>query len=575
MATQNISDTLKERLSGVRNKFSNFSFGKMMGSQTSDISPEAKKENLGAGEKSNPGAGNMRTRIINTAYYTTVSEGQHRNLKKGDGLADILAKIYNLLKVQNKETKKIKSPPKSSSSSKIYKSEKTNQYEDIIELLMPAFSAMKTAFAGIKGLFASVKGVMGGVVGGVSGIIGTISSLIGGTLGVISNVLADVFSVVKMIGSGIFSLSKGVFGLTGSIVAILSDFIFKDIVKPLTTFLLRKMVAVATSIAGRVARNVFIDILYGLFKTAPGPVKAFAAAALAALGIAAASEVNDMFEEEALDLQIGPEATKMIYGLKILKERAEEEEKQEKEKYQKLIEQRDRATMQGPNSEARRIYDTMVENRKNYKPVTVDRDNLKLSITEYEKRKKEYQEGKLKEIMGEDWELNPNDTMKSLLDARDDKLGLGYEKIYGLKNKKTGETISPLQSVALLKGLKSVSDMSRDFNIEDILPDGAKNLAKRMEDPFNAFADEASNFLVAANTKLNNIENTMGTKLEEISKVLKEAGYKVLTAPPVTNVINNVVNQGAPKGGGAATPVSLRSDEDTFIYINFENSRFV
>lgn len=565
MAKQNISEPLKEKLSGIRDRFSNFSFGKMLGSQTSDVSPESRNEKLGASEKTNRD-GNVKTRIINTAYYTTVSEGQNKKLKKGDGLADILAKIYNLLKLQNKDTNKKTGSIKSSSSSKIYKSGKSNQYEDIIELLMPAFKVMKLAFSGISGIFK-------GVVAGISGIIGTISSLIGGTLSLISTVLLDVFKVIKTLGLAIFSLTKGILGLTADVVGFVSGFLFKDIIRPLTSFILSKMIDVALHIAAKAARDPIIAALQAMWAASPPFVKGIIASGLAALGVVAGVMANDKFEKEALEMQVGPRATELAYGLKILRDRAEEEKKQNLKPYQDIVDQRKLAEQQGPLSAARKKYDTMLENYKNFKPNTKAQDELKLYETEYENRKKQYQQSTLKDLLGEDYELDPNQVMKSIFNPKEDKLALGVEKIYGLINTKTGEKISPLIAVARLEAASLIKRNLEPYL--NSLDDKTNKYIKPIKEAIPVLEQRAKDFYEAGEEKMKSVENIMGQKLEDITKALKDAGFNVLNANPIKNVVNNVIHQGKPNAGGTTTEVSLRSDESTFIGVNLESSRFV
>ena len=229
---ENMPESLRDRLTGMRDKFSNFSFGKMFGNTSTAAAAESTQE-TGNPQRTRAAARNeTRTQTINTAYYTTISEGQHKNLRKGDGLADILAKIYNLLKTQQEEDRQKASKDKSffreeqskkrrkrmlsvPTHTKISKSGgKPNEYEDIIELLSPAFKILKIAFEGIQTIF-------NGILAGVTEIVKGIASL---TLGVGKGVFSLAKYAVKI---ALFAVEK-IFGM-GKFLLLLLPSLYADI----------------------------------------------------------------------------------------------------------------------------------------------------------------------------------------------------------------------------------------------------------------------------------------------------------------------------------------------------------
>ena len=90
----NISESLAENLTGMRNTFTRTT-KKDSEKKTSDIASEGfTGKDKKAGKAS-----------VTNAFYTTISEGQQKPLRVGDSIADVFAKIYNLLKMQYDEQK--------------------------------------------------------------------------------------------------------------------------------------------------------------------------------------------------------------------------------------------------------------------------------------------------------------------------------------------------------------------------------------------------------------------------------------------------------------------------------------
>jgi hypothetical protein len=159
--------------------------------------------------------------ITNNAFYTTISEGQLRPLKKGDGLANIFAKIYNLLKVQRVEEMKqhrleknmmrnknkgwkgfFEGRPKKEKITAVAVKEEDNVKDE---------DKSKSIFGKIFGLlFSGLKTVIGGMISVVSSTIGVLSSVVWGLMKTVKTVLGFL--------PGILSTVSGVVGIVAKFV---------------------------------------------------------------------------------------------------------------------------------------------------------------------------------------------------------------------------------------------------------------------------------------------------------------------------------------------------------------------
>ena len=145
-----ISDKMAARSKGFKEKFDYLNIVRMlMGNTMSSIVGSAtgrKREDIeyfaNKGVKNKQGRANQinertvgnRLSNIEPALYTNVSDGQKQKLRKGDGVADVLARLYNLMKGEYiAESKKLKIE-------KNFKKEKDREKEKWHKELLDALS---------------------------------------------------------------------------------------------------------------------------------------------------------------------------------------------------------------------------------------------------------------------------------------------------------------------------------------------------------------------------------------------------------------------------------------------------
>jgi hypothetical protein len=547
MANTNLSENTTNNLSGLRNKFSNFSFGKMFGteniSKTSSDNSEVANRRSSASDKSPTAARNeKRTQIVNTAYYTTISEGQHKNLKKGDGLADILAKIYNLLRfqqqedIQKGELEKNRENAAASSKrrrsrlntvpkySRVTKSkEKTDQYEDIIDLLMPAFKLLKGAFEGMKAIF--------------SGILSTITGL----FDVVGSLFSVLYKSIKLITSGIFkviggilSISKSLLGLAGTIITIITEFMFKEIIAPLTKNIMKSIVWIVNKITNNVVTDA-IGQLMDLLMTVPvlGPA---IKGVLAASGLYAAYQAGKELIALGTQAFIGEEAFNMIEGLQKAKEHSEAQKQMAANvgpELAKLQEQYNSAPQKDKLALSARIQNLRAS-RDAYDAAA------KKAKDEYDIKQKAYDESKSKYRKTLDEKL-------AMLDLKIDENnvsripGKNGEKLYGLVDTKTGETYSPETSAATIETVKFLAPENiSGERLKQIKDDLEKKVleSEPVKAVEKAVKDVEKDLMEITDPVIN------GKKLEEISKLMADVKAKIKWAVAPAEVTNITV--GAP-----------------------------
>lgn len=148
-----ISDKMAAKSKGFKEKFDYLNIARMlMGNTMSALVGRAtgrKKEDIeyfaNKGVKNKKGRANQvnertsgnRLNNIEPALYTNVSDGQRGKMRKGDGIADVLAKLYNLMKGQYiAESKKLKIE-------KNFREEKENDKENWHKELLGALGGGK------------------------------------------------------------------------------------------------------------------------------------------------------------------------------------------------------------------------------------------------------------------------------------------------------------------------------------------------------------------------------------------------------------------------------------------------
>lgn len=586
MANTNLSDTTKDNLSGMRNKFSNFSFGKMFG-ETSATKSSSENSNdvnrkTSASDKSPTAARNeKRTQIVNTAYYTTISEGQHKNLKRGDGLADILAKIYNLLRFQQQEEiqrgeleknresalesknrrKKLTVVPKYSRVTKA--KEKGDQYEDIIDLLMPAFKLLKGAFEGLKAIF--------------SGILSTITGL----FDVVGSLFSVLYKSIKLVTSGIFkviggllSISKSLLGLAGTIVTIITEFMFKEIIAPLTKSIMKSIVWIANKITNNIVTNAISNLLDAL-ASVPGIGPIIRGAASMA-GIYATYQAGKELIALGTKAFIGDEAFNMIEDLEKARATTQEKTIKEKEERQKIydLQARERGARSAnggrANAESIRLSGLIQNAQKaheNSKAVSELKEAQKVQAElqkKYNESKESYRKNLDEKLALLDLKINENDV--SIIP------GKNGEKLYGLIDK-NGDTYSPETSAATIEMVKALTP--ENISAEKFKEMGIQLEKKVLEsEPVQAVTKGIETIRKDLDELTDPIIN--GKNLEEISKKLSDIRAKAKWAIAPAEVTNITV--GAPANGNnsqqsAVEIGDIRNKNESIVEASLNNTR--
>ena len=200
MANQtNISGSLVDKLVSIRSVFSK-----------SPKTSEGTTSNVNA-VASTPknGTKSVRNSTTNNAFYTTISEGQMKPLQKGEGLANIFAKIYNLLKMEHEE--EVKHYEMQKNSSRITKFHPDNfigirttsttaikeeQKDDSESMFKKMFGFL---FKGLKLILTGLTDVIFGALKFVSGLLWSVTKAV--TLGAGKVILQVGEFVGKMVGN--------------------------------------------------------------------------------------------------------------------------------------------------------------------------------------------------------------------------------------------------------------------------------------------------------------------------------------------------------------------------------------
>jgi hypothetical protein len=206
----NISESLVDRLNGMRSFFNKKE-------KKNDNSVDLNTNDV----KSNSRTDKAKSAVTNNAFYTTIHEGQIKPLKKGEGLANIFARIYNLMKLQNEEEKRHyelernfqKRQSKGFTPFMREKKDLTVSKEDKKDDKDKNASLMGTMF-GL--LFKGIKTIVGGMIGVITSSVGFLAS--------------TVFSLAKVatkIIGFIPSLLSGLAGITGLVTSIVDKLVTK------------------------------------------------------------------------------------------------------------------------------------------------------------------------------------------------------------------------------------------------------------------------------------------------------------------------------------------------------------
>jgi hypothetical protein len=221
-----ISEKMQARSTGFKEKFDPLNIAKMLtgnlGSALLGRMTGRSKEDISyfAGNKKaketkpKPAYINEKLNKSDVGLYSAISEGNTQSMKKGDGIATILARMYNLIK--SEQINSLKRHQIEKSFKKIREKEKEKRNKELIDVIksLGSFTQIKTIekkeeggnlFDFIKGLIESAKNM----------IFGVVSSAFNN----LWNLIKPIWEVIQQIGGAIglgalLSKLKGIFDRT-------------------------------------------------------------------------------------------------------------------------------------------------------------------------------------------------------------------------------------------------------------------------------------------------------------------------------------------------------------------------
>lgn len=110
---ESISEGFKAKVVGIQEKFNPLNIAKSLVGKTGasilgktfGASKDSMKYFLGDKKSSMSLSSSRKLGNVDTAFYTTVREGQGERLRKGDGIADVAGKLFNLIKKHSENNK--------------------------------------------------------------------------------------------------------------------------------------------------------------------------------------------------------------------------------------------------------------------------------------------------------------------------------------------------------------------------------------------------------------------------------------------------------------------------------------
>jgi hypothetical protein len=210
---------------------------------------------------------------INRAFYTTISDGQLRPLQKGDGLANIFAKIYNLLKSQHEEDVKHyeleKNMRRNDKKDKGFLSLLDRKKDEKVTAKKEEDDGEKS-----KSLFGKMFGLF---FGGVKTILGGMMSVVIGTIGSLSNIVWGLMKTIKTVLGFLPSIFSAVTGVVGIITNLVEKVMGKFIERLVLSSLIS---AVKDAVMPRV-----LSAIMAVVGALVGKVKGFSISQLAIAGL--------------------------------------------------------------------------------------------------------------------------------------------------------------------------------------------------------------------------------------------------------------------------------------------------
>jgi hypothetical protein len=206
-----ISEKSKARSIGLKEKFDPLNIAKMLtgsfGAALLGGITGRSKEDIGyfTGKKvketkPKPAYINEKLNKSDVGLYSAISEGNTQSMKKGDGIATILARMYNLIKAE--QINSLKRYQIEKSFKKIREKEKEKRNKELIDAIKSLGS-----FTQIKTIQKKEEG--GGLIDFIKGLIDSVKNMI---LGVISSAFNNIWGLIKPLWNLIGEIG-GILGL--------------------------------------------------------------------------------------------------------------------------------------------------------------------------------------------------------------------------------------------------------------------------------------------------------------------------------------------------------------------------
>ena len=316
-----MSDKFKARMMGIKEKFTPLNFVRMLtgsGSIGRSIRTVAGRA-MGYSERDiERFGGYKRKRSIYGADRSRVPSGAKTPVKVGDSTADILAKIYNLMrKIDEDNTRRYEEEQNFTEENQL---ENKTRHGKLLEAL-----GMKKKDTGTPKTYAREKpkedkdessSILGKIFSSIFGVFGKTFKILASLGGIIVSAVTGLFGMIKSLMGMAKTIISTVLELVAKMVMPLIEGIFNSIVK----FITRILPQFASGIMSMVSKmsNTLMEIIQTIGEIVSvlpsGRILNYAKLLLVAgASIAAANKMGSITEEDAARLQnkqfyIGPAA---------------------------------------------------------------------------------------------------------------------------------------------------------------------------------------------------------------------------------------------------------------------------
>ena len=496
------------------------------------------------------------TVINNNTFYTTISEGQLRPLQKGDGLANIFAKIYNLLKAQHTDDQKQyeleESARRKNKTNKSFPSLLMDRKKDKKETVTKEDDGDDKKS---KSLFGKMFGLL---FGGVKTILGGMMSVVSTTVGALSNIVWGLMKTVKTVLGFLPSIFSAVTGVVG----IITNLVEKVMGKFIERLILSSLFSV---VKDSIMPKVFSGIMAALSFLGTRVVARLGGPVAAALGVGASFYAKQ--EAEKINQGLFNDAfVKEDPKGKLATTRAERDKKLSEldAKYSMnnkigLANSRDPLNYPGVPSYVEEKEQINFEYGKKRSELQEEQDKYFVKEIEPKLRKEGYTMGDALDIL----------TPRYLPPGSD---GFSIPAI-----KKDGEEISGAEYLYLGTKLGLIKRLTKSLSGD--VEDFKKNTISKIEDTplIKSITDEVKTLEQKKNDFVSQIEDMKNGTGEALTKLFKDYNLNKGNAEflaPIVSKTSEVINTGKNTPGMTMdTSVSVRTDDPTLKKILFNNLR--